>query len=206
MNLEVYAAFVVASVVLIVIPGPNVSLIVANSVAHGARRALMTVAGTSSAQLIQMAVVAVGMTSLLHLVAAWFEWLRWAGVAYLVWLGIQRWRAEAAAGEGETAQAVSARLLYWQGFLVALANPKTLFFFAAFFPQFIDPQGPPASQLLLLSATFLTLATVLDGTYAIVGGRVRGLLGDARRARLRNRLAGTFLIGAGLGLALVRRA
>ncbi len=166
----------------------------------------MTVAGTSSALTIQMAVVALGMTSLLHLASTWFEWLRWAGVAYLVWLGVQRWRADVAAGEDASAQAVSTKLLYWQGFLVALANPKTLFFFAAFFPQFVDPGNPAAPQLVLLSATFLALATLLDGGYAILGGRGRGFLGDARRARLRNRLAGSFLVGAGLGLALVRRS
>ncbi|MFQ5958650.1 MAG: LysE family translocator [Alphaproteobacteria bacterium] len=202
MDIEFYVAFILASAVLVVIPGPNVSLIVANSVAHGARRALLTVAGTSSAQAIQLAVVATGMTTLAHLLATWFEWLRWAGVAYLVWLGIQRWRAEPAVA---AAAAVSTKRLYWQGFLVAATNPKTLVFFAAFLPQFIDSGRAPAPQLVLLSATFLVLATVLDGSYAVLGGRMRGFLRDRRRARIRNRISGSLLIGAGLGLALARR-
>ena len=209
MSLELYLAFCLATAVLILIPGPAVSLIVANSIAHGGRRALVTVAGTSSAIVLHLTILAFGMTSVLLLLAEWFELLRWLGVAYLVYLGIQHWRAaagsKAAALVAATARGVSAQRLYWQGFLVNATNPKTLLFYAAFFPQFIDPAGPALPQLLLLSASFLTIATLLDGAYALLGGRLRGLLSDPRRARLRGRLTGGLLIGAGLGLALARR-
>src|SRR3981189_3640830 len=93
MPLDLYLGFVLACVVLIVIPGPNVALIVANSVAHGARFGLLTVAGTSSAVVVQLALTVLGANVVLNFLAASFDWLRWLGVAYLVWLGIAAWRA-----------------------------------------------------------------------------------------------------------------
>ena len=96
MNPELYLTFVLATILLIIIPGPNVSLIVANAIAFGRRQGLVTVAGTATAQVFQLAVVAFGMTSFMLLLAQWFEWLRWAGVAYLLWLGYQHWREDPA--------------------------------------------------------------------------------------------------------------
>ena len=207
MTFELYAAFVLTSTILILIPGPNVTLLVANSLAHGFRRALATLAGTSAAIAAQLVVVALGMTSLMLVLADWFEWLRWAGVAYLVLLGVQHWRARVgnSGDESSGGPAVSTRRLFWQGFAVSATNPKTLLFYAAFFPQFIEPGAALAPQLALRCDTFLGLATVLVGTYAALAGRLRGVLADGRRARIRNRVTGTLLIGAGLGLALARR-
>ena len=99
--------------------------------------------------------------------------------------------------------ACSARLIYARGFLVGLTNPKTLLFYCAFFPQFITPGPTAADQLLLLAVTFLAVAIVLDGLWAILAGRLRALL--VAQARLRNRITGGLLVGAGLGLALARR-
>jgi homoserine/homoserine lactone efflux protein len=205
MDLDLYLAFLVATTVLILLPGPNVTLLVANSLAHGPRRALITLAGTSTAIALQLLVVALGMSSLILVLAQWFEWLRWAGVAYLIYLGIQQWRAAPVALDDVESVTVRSNTLFWQGVLVSATNPKTLFFYAAFFPQFVDPAGPPGPQLALLSATFLVIATVLDGAYAILAGRLRPWLRSRRRARLRNRLAASFLIAAALGLALARR-
>jgi homoserine/homoserine lactone efflux protein len=205
MNPDLYVAFLLATMVLVLIPGPNVTLLVATSLAHGLRRALITLAGTSSAIALQLAVVALGMSSLILLLAAWFEWLRWAGVAYLIGLGIQQWRAAPLALDDLEARPAPSARLFWQGALVSATNPKTLLFYAAFFPQFLDPSRPPGPQLLLLCATFLVVATVLDGAYAILAGRLRPWLRERRRARLRNRLTGSCLIAAALGLALARR-
>ena len=205
MPLDLYLAFVLASAVLILIPGPNVTLLVANSLAYGASRALVTLAGTSSAIALQLAITVLGMTSLIAVLAAWFEWLRWAGVLYLVWLGVQQWRAVPVALEDVDPRRVAGHTLFWRGFLVSATNPKTLLFYAAFFPQFVDPASAPLAQLLLMSATFLALATLLDGGYVLLAGRLRQLFRGPRRARLRNRLTGSLLIGAGLGLALARR-
>lgn len=205
MNLDLYLAFVAATAVLVVLPGPIVTLVVANSVTYGTRPALSTVAGAQSGHFLLLLVVAAGMTSLIHLMAEGFAWLRWVGVAYLVWLGVQRWRAAGAAEAGPALLAVSGRRLFWQGFAVAITNPKTLFFYAAFFPQFVDPALPPAPQLAALCATFLAVATLFDSSYAVLAGRARGWLRDRRRMRLCDRAIGTVLIGAGAWLALARR-
>ncbi len=205
MNLELYLAFVVAATVLIVVPGPNVMLIVAHSLGHGPRRALMTVAGTNVCQAIQLAIICVGMASILLFLAPWFEWLRWAGVAYLIFLGVREWRARPAPANAPS-DAASARACFWQGFIVSATNPKTLLFYAAFFPQFVDPALPPAFQMVVLSVTFVAIALVFDGSYALLAGRARRWFVNERRQRVRNRVTGTLLIGAGLGLAIVRKS
>jgi threonine/homoserine/homoserine lactone efflux protein len=203
MSFSLYAAFVAAVTLLMLIPGPNVALIVANSVAHGARYGLTTVAGTTSAMVVQLAVSALGMTALLGELARIFEALRWIGVAYLVWLGIAAWRAPATDLTKTPAEPRSARAIFTRGFLVSLANPKTLLFYAAFFPQFIDPRAAIAPQVAILSATFLIVALVVDSGWGLLAGHFRALLGA--NAKLRNRLTGGLLMGAGLGLALARR-
>ncbi|NIR30104.1 MAG: LysE family translocator [Gammaproteobacteria bacterium] len=205
MSTEQYLAFVVASAVLIVIPGPNVSVIVANSLRHGARGGLLSVAGTSSAMAVQLAVVCIGITSLMLVLAHSFEWLRWGGVLYLLYLGIQRWREAGRGLDDAPPAAPSPAALYWQGFVVSATNPKTLVFYAAFFPQFVDPHAPATPQLVLLSVTFLGLATVLDGGYALAGGRLRALF-RRRSARWCGRANGSLLIGAAIALAAARRS
>ena len=201
--MELYLAFVAATVLLMLIPGPNVALIVANSVAYGARYGLLTVAGTSAAMIPQLVVAALGMAALLGAVGQWFEWLRWAGVAYLLWLGVQHWRAPAAdLTRAEPAAPLKARI-FGRGLLVSLTNPKTLLFYGAFFPQFVSADAAIGPQVALLAATFLAIAVAVDSGWALLAGRARPLL--ARRGRLRNRLTGGLLIGAAAGLAIARR-
>jgi threonine/homoserine/homoserine lactone efflux protein len=203
MPIELYLAFIAATVILMVIPGPNVALIVANSVAHGTRFGLLTVAATSSAVVLHLALTVIGATAVLNVLAASFDWLRWLGVAYLVYLGISAWRAPVADLAQTTAQERSSRVIFARGFLVGLTNPKTLLFYGAFFPQFITPGPDAGQQLLLLAATFLVVAVVCDSGWAILAGRLRVLL--VAHARLRNRLTGGLLVGAGMGLAMARR-
>jgi homoserine/homoserine lactone efflux protein len=200
---DLYLAFVAASTVLILIPGPNVSLIVANSIAYGTRYGLLTVAGTSAAIVVQLGLTALGMTAVLGTLAGWFEWLRWVGVAYLLYLGIRQWRAEPVDLTRTRPQPRSVRAIALRGFLVSLTNPKTLLFYGAFFPQFLAMDAPVGPQVALLSITFLTIAAGLDVGWALAAGRARGVL--AMRGRLRNRLSGACLMCAGGGLALARR-
>jgi threonine/homoserine/homoserine lactone efflux protein len=195
-------AFIAATTILMLIPGPNVALIVANSVAWGTRYGLLTVAGTAAAMVVQLALTALGMSAALGALAAWFEWLRWVGVAYLLWLGIRQWRAPPVDLTRVPAQPRSARTIALRGFLVSLTNPKTLLFYGAFFPQFISLDRSSLPQIAVLSTVFLALALLLDGGWAVLAGRARFLL--ARRARLRNRLSGGLLMCAGAGLALAR--
>jgi len=202
-DIQLYLAFVLATSILMLIPGPNVALIVANSVAYGARFGLLTVAGTASAMVVQLAVTALGMTAVLETLAYWFEWIRWLGVAYLLYLGVSQWRAPAVDLTRTRPQPKSVREIFLRGFLVSLTNPKTLLFYGAFFPQFISTKAPLAGQIALLSVTFLVLALLLDGGWALLAAHARGFL--ATRGRFRNRLSGSLLIAAGLGLALARR-
>ncbi|MFZ5783066.1 MAG: LysE family translocator [Pseudomonadota bacterium] len=204
MPLELYLAFVLACAILIAVPGPNVALIMANSMAHGVRYGLVTVAGTSSAIAVHLGLTVAGATAVLGFLASSFEWLRWLGVAYLVWLGVSAWRSPVSDLSRVGPQARSARAIFGRGFLVGLTNPKTLLFYGAFFPQFIVPGPDATDQLALLAVTFLVVAVVLDGAWAVLAARLRGLL--LARVRLRNRLTGGLLIGAGVGLALARRS
>jgi homoserine/homoserine lactone efflux protein len=203
-SVELYLAFVAASAVLIAIPGPNVALIVANSVAHGRRYGLVTVAGTSAAMVPQLGLTVLGMTGALTLLSQVFEWVRWAGVAYLLWLGLQAWRAPALDLTRVAPEARSARAVFARGFLVSLTNPKTLLFYGAFFPQFVAPGADLAPQLALLSATFLAVAAALDAAWALAAARLRGAL--SLRAALRNRLTAGFYLAAAAGLASARRS
>jgi homoserine/homoserine lactone efflux protein len=203
MHVALYLGFVAASTILILIPGPNVSLIVANSIAYGTRYGLLTVAGTSSAIVVQLALVTLGLTATLDILAGWFEWVRWIGVAYLLYLGIRQWTATPIDLTRTRPQPRSFRAIAMRGFLISLTNPKTLLFYGAFFPQFLSPDIPTMPQVVLLSLTFFAVAAALDAGWALLAGRVRGAL--AIRGRLRNRLSGGFLICAGIGLALAHR-
>jgi threonine/homoserine/homoserine lactone efflux protein len=130
--------------------------------------------------------------------------LRLVGAAYLVWLGVRMWRSGGRLSEAGPAPRRSDRALFLQGLLVIWSNPKALVFFGAFIPQFVHPVGDAAPQVVLLGGTFMPIATLLDGAYAVAAGRAGGLLSQTR-LRIVERVSGTFLIGGGLWLALARR-
>ncbi len=128
-------AFVVAATLLIVIPGPNIGYIVATSIAHGFRCGIAAVAGTTFAMVIQLAVTSFGLVSAALILSEWFEVLRWLGVAYLLYLGIQSWRTVPSEIDAEQAPAGRPSSIFWRGFFVATVNPKTLFFLERFCPS-----------------------------------------------------------------------
>ncbi len=205
-NPELFAGYILAVIVLILMPGPIVTLVIANSLAYGQRTGLATVAGASSGNAVLVAAGALGLTTLLALAADLFDVLRWAGVAYLVYLGLKQWREVFRAGAMPAMPPMrSHKGVFWQGVVVALTNPKTIFFYAAFFPQFVDPALAVGPQLLAMSIAMIVIATSLDSTYALLAGRVRGLFASARANRVRHGITGTLLLGTGLGLALARR-
>ena len=205
-NPELFAAYLFATAVLILMPGPIVTLVVANSLAYGARTGLATVAGASSGNALLIAAGALGLTTVLALVADVFQWVRWAGVAYLVYLGIRHWQAVFRQPAETAARPMpSAHGVFWQGVLVAITNPKTILFYAAFFPQFLDTTLPVGPQLACMSVAFVVIATTFDSGYAVLAGRLRAFFAEGRGARWRNGITGTLLIGTGLGLALARR-
>jgi threonine/homoserine/homoserine lactone efflux protein len=202
MSLDLYAAYLVACLVIVIVPGPTVTLIVANSLRHGARAGLLNVAGTQVGLAVIIAIVGIGLTSVIEALGHWFDLLRLVGAAYLVWLGWRMLRANDGV-EASGKPPPPRRGFFTQGLLVALSNPKTLVFFGAFFPQFIDPRGDYALQIALMGLTALAFAAVSDSAYALLSGRAGSLLAQ-HRVRLISRLSGTFLIGGGLWLALSR--
>jgi homoserine/homoserine lactone efflux protein len=203
MSLELYAAYLVACLVVIIVPGPTVTLILANSIRHGTQTGLMNVLGTQVGLAIMIGIVGIGLTSLIEAMGHWFDWLRLAGAAYLVWLG---WKMIRSSGDGADATASKPPRggFVTQGALVALSNPKTLLFFGAFFPQFIDPARDHGLQILIMGLTAMLFAAVSDSVYAIASGRAGRVL-SAKRVRLLSRVSGGFLIGGGVWLALSRR-
>jgi len=195
MSIEIFLIYVAISAGLILIPGPNVLLIIANSIKHGARAGLITVTGTSAAMTLQLTIVSLGISSILLIVSDWFHWLRWAGAVYLIYLGLKNLlshdRTPAAPAK------MKAYHLFSQGFLVSIVNPKTLLFFSAFLPQFVVASSPALPQLLLLSATFLGLAIIFDSGYALLSSAVHRQI-SASTGKFAQRLTGGILVSAGL--------
>ena len=205
MPLETWIGFSIATSILILMPGPSIMLTVAHATQHGTRRAMVTLSGICLACIIHVLVAAAGIGWLMGLAADWFEIFRWAGVAYLVYLGIQQWRAPVEEGEGNGQTPGSRRSLFMQGLLITLANPKVLAFYAAFFPQFVDPALPAAPQFTILGVTYVIIAVGLTGCYGVLAGRVAGLLRGRRNIVIKNRIVAAVLIGAGMLLAGARR-
>jgi threonine/homoserine/homoserine lactone efflux protein len=202
MSFDLYLAYLVATVVIIVVPGPTVTLIIANSLSHGTRAGLLNVAGTQLGITLMIALVGIGLASLIEALGWWFEIVRLAGAAYLVYLGIKLLRSTGARGEPKNVP-VPRVGFFLQGFLVAISNPKTLIFFGAFIPQFINPNSDYALQVAIMGATAVVVASISDGLYAIlVGGAGRRI--SKTRIRWLSRISGSVLIGGGLWLALTR--
>jgi homoserine/homoserine lactone efflux protein len=204
MELHVYLAFVVATTIMIALPGPSVLLTVAHSISFGWKNALSTVAGATMGIAVQLIVAAIGLTSLLNVVAEAFEWLRWVGAAYLVYLGIKQWRSASEPLEVDTSS-VSKRNLFVQGLVITIPNPKSLIFIAAFLPQFIDAARPLGLQFSFIVPTFLVITFTVTSVWALIAGNVRGFLQRQRAFQSVLRTAGGLMIIAGVGLALSRR-
>ncbi len=199
MNLETYLAYLATVAVFFFSPpGPSQLLMITNSLRHGWRRSLATVAGDLSANSLQMLAAGFGLAGAIAASADLLTVIKWAGVAYLAWMGIRLFRAPApdlgAPAVAGMRAGPTARGLYLQGFLTSAANPKAVVFFAALFPQFIDPNAPIGPQLLILGVTYLTI----DGCLLVMWGRgaERLLGGLRRRGRLLNRVSGTMMISA----------
>jgi threonine/homoserine/homoserine lactone efflux protein len=202
MSLQLYIAFVVACITLALLPGPIVTLVIANGLRHGTRAALTNIAGVQAGLAIVIGIVAIGLTSLMATMGYWFDWVRFAGAAYLVWLGIKLVRSPVEGAQADELPPPRGGF-FLQGFLVALSNPKVLVFFGAFIPQFMDMNQDHFSQVALLGTTFMATAGMTDATYALLAGRAR-LFFSARRTRLLSRVSGGFMIGGGIWLALTR--
>lgn len=203
MNWHLFSAFLVIAIVLFLTPGPIVTLVVTTGARSGVRAALTTVAGGVTGNALLLACIAFGLNWILQTSAEIFDFLRWIGAAYLVWLGIMAWRH---AGAPDKASGPRGHVHAWRGLVGALTNPKTIAFFTAFLPQFIDPTLPVERQLLVMCVTSVLLGGILDSGWAIAAGLGRAWFMKPARTRLLNRVSGVVLIGGGLWLSLARRA
>ena len=201
MNWHLFAGFLAITIVLLLTPGPIVTLVISTAATLGPRAGLVTVAGTSTGNAVLIAAIAFGLGWVLSHALLLFEALRWAGAAYLVWLGIQAWRNAARPRPPSPGDHVHFR----RGVLVALSNPKTIAFFTAFLPQFVDPSLPATRQLTVMCLVTVLLAAVSDSCWAIASGLGRSWFMAPARARLLGRASGLTLIGGGVWLSLARR-
>jgi homoserine/homoserine lactone efflux protein len=202
MSLNLYLAYVVTCVVLVVVPGPTVTVIIANSLRYGARAGLLNVAGTQLGLAVMLTIVILGLGTVLETLGWWFDVLRWAGAAYLIWLGIRLFRSTGSL-ENPDAVPLPRGGFFFQGFVVLMSNPKVIVLFGALFPQFIDPKGNYIEQALLLGLTAMAVAAFFDSLYAIFTGRAGQWLSPLR-VRLVSKISGASLIGGGIWLALTR--
>ena len=196
--------FSIACFAVIIVPGPSVTVIIANSLRGGAVAGLMNVAGTQAGLVPMILIVAMGLETVVSIMGEAFFWIKLAGAAYLVWLGLKLLRSDGNLGQARGRE-MSLWGYFWQGVLVIWSNPKALFFFGAFIPQFVNPYSENAFwQTMLLGFIFIGIATVCDSAYAILSGKAGSMLTRAR-VRVVEIGSGLCLIGGGIWLALVRR-
>lgn len=204
MTLQTWWLYLGAVVLIACTPGPNVLYVTTRSIRFGFGAAMTGMAGCLLALAVMLAGSIAGVSAFMLAVPTAFEVLKYAGAAYLIFLGIQMWRAPVdfeplATSPRGTASRVA---LFRGGFLVGISNPKLLIFAAAFFPQFIAPSAPWASQFALLVATFLAVESFFYVTYALSGRRLATQLMRGAWQRRFNRVGG--VIFAGFGCALLR--
>ena len=203
MSLELYIAFVAASALLVLTPGPMVAYLVATTLTHGLRHGLMALIGSAAASAVQLAVVVAGLSLILAAAGEAFFWLKWIGVAYLGYLGVKALRAPTGDLEPAAITTRSERRTIAEAFFVNLTNPKALLFHGAFLPLFVSPAAPATPQLIVLAVTFVIVAAVLDAGWAIFAARAKPAL--ARIGRWRHRITGGVLLTAAAGLAFARK-
>jgi threonine/homoserine/homoserine lactone efflux protein len=200
MTLELYLTYVLACVVIALIPGPNVTLIISNSITYGTRAGLINVAGIQAGLAILLIVTLAGLATLIAALGGWFDWLRFIGAAYLIWLGWNLLRTKVGSNVD---QRPSSRSFFLQGFIAMISNPKVLMFLGAFLPQFIDETRSYVPQVTLLSLTFMAVTTVFDSLYAMLAGSARHFTMPQYQQMI-SRTSGLLMIGGGLWLALIR--
>lgn len=201
MSLETWLAFAAAATAMLLIPGPTILLVVGQSLGGGRRNALPLVAGVAAGDLTAMTLSLAGLGALLATSATLFALLKWAGAAYLIYLGVRLWRAPVTA---EAPPPLPAGRAARDAFVVTALNPKSIAFFVAFVPQFLDPARAFLPQAATLVATFVALAALNALGYALLAGHLSGAVRRPHVRRTFNRLGGGALIGAGLAVALRR--
>src|SRR6185312_8260033 len=200
------SAFAVAMTALCVVPGPAVLLVVSQALSHGSAKAVWSILGVTAAGTAWFVLSATGLGAVLRASYELFFAIKWVGVVYLLWLGISAFRrtSKLASVKPDPGSGRPMRL-FANGFVLQMANPNVLLFFTAFLPQFIAPKAPLVPQLAVLAVVTAIIELVVQLAYAFLAGRFRELLAAPRFTKLTERIAGSLLIAAGLGMAALRR-
>ena len=206
MPLDHWLAFVAASVIMLAIPGPTVLLVVSYALGHGRKPALAIATGVALGDLTAMTASMLGLGAVLMTSAAIFTVLRWIGGAYLIYLGVRLWRAPVGPAEMLAVKDRGWRPMMAHAYAVTASNPKSIIFFVAFVPQFMDTTQPVPPQAGILVPTFVVLAALNAWLYAWLAAAARGFLRSAPAQRAVNCTGGSLLIGAGLLAFAWRRA
>lgn len=203
MALQTFLLYLVAAIGLSLTPGPNSLLALTHGALHGHRRALWTVSGGALGFTALIALSMLGIGALLQASVGALAVLKIVGGAYLVWLGIQLWRAPPLKLHDDAARAATSRAtMFRQGLLTAASNPKALLFYGAFLPQFVDPGRDLATQFAVMAGAFVVIEILVEWLLALLAHRIRPALERAGKAF--NRACGGMFVGIGVALPLTR--
>ena len=207
MSLDVWITYILATTLILIIPGPTIILVISQAVTHGRKSVVPLVAGVVFGDFTAMTLSLLGLGAIMTASASLFTLFKWVGVLYLLYLGINLWRANPKSNSIQHGKEdISPRSLFKSSFIVTALNPKGIAFFVAFLPQFISHHEPVLKQLLLLGGIFLFLALVNAALYAIFASQLREAIKRASVRKWFNRCGGTALIGAGLLTASIQRS
>ena len=207
MSPEILITYIFATMVILIIPGPTIILVISQAVTHGRKSVVPLVAGVVLGDFTAMTLSLLGLGAIMTASAALFTLFKWIGAIYLLYLGINLWRANPDSSSIQHGKKdASPRSLFKSSFIVTALNPKSIAFFVAFLPQFISPHSPAFSQILILGGIFLFLAFVNAALYALFAGQLRETIKRTVVRKWLNRCGGTALIGAGIFTAGMQRS
>lgn len=206
MTFEWWFTYLITTLILSLSPGSGAINTMATTIRYGYRPALISIAGLQAGLIIHIVLVGIGLGTLFSRSILAFEVLKWAGVAYLIWLGIQQWRAAGALDLSVVAESQSRRKLFKNATFVNLTNPKSIVFLAALFPQFIAPEQPQTIQYVVLGTTTIAVDIVVMLGYALLAGRIAIWIKGPKQMRALNRLFGSLFMLVGALLASARHA
>lgn len=206
MSIEIWVSFVLASLALVLSPGPTVFLVIGQSLAYGRKSVLPMILGVISGDVIALTFSLFGIGAILATSAFAFNAMKWLGAGYLIYLGVKAWLSPVVTRDVQIEPVGRAWKVYRDSLLVTALNPKGLIFFMAFFPLFINPESSNVwTQMLILSITFILISFCSVSFYAFFSGKIRGYISSEKGRRIFNKLSGSMLISAGLATSTLRQ-
>jgi len=207
MSFDIWIAFIVATAIVTSLPGPTMLLVMGHAMVSSSKKTLITISGVILADCILLCLALIGVGTVLYGSAVAFNFMKWLGVAYLIYIGVKQWREKPLSSrEPVTMSKVeSSKRMFLQGFITTLLNPKLIGFFMAFLPQFISAEQPMVPQVVVLVSTFLCIVFIILSGYSLLAGQMRKWLKHPRAMGIINKTSGATLIGAGLMTATLQQ-